>query len=93
MLDLKLGAKPEIRHWRIEASWFQEESVEIKYTQAINLFWVENGATVFPLLQQEAFQTTLRGVFVRGEWVQTATVLNVKGQGDKVLTCSDVNGT
>lgn len=63
-LDLNLGAKPGIHHWRMQAIWVQEEYVKMKCTQAINLVWVENGATESTHLQWEAFKATLRGLFM-----------------------------
>lgn len=64
LLDLSLGPKPGICHWRMEASWLQEEYVKIKCNEAIKLFWTENRNAGSDLPQWEAFKATLRGMFI-----------------------------
>lgn len=64
LVDIVVGQRQGIRHWRMEASLLQEEYVKIKCTEAIQLFWKENRDAGSDLIKWEAFKATLRGVFM-----------------------------
>lgn len=64
LVDIVVGQRQGIRHWRMEASLLQEEYVKIKCTEAIQLFWTENRDAGSDLIKWEAFKATLRGVFM-----------------------------
>lgn len=49
LLDITLGQRQGIRHWRMEAIWL-EEYVKIACTEAIQMFWKENQGTGSDLL-------------------------------------------
>ena len=81
LLELNLGPKPGIRHWRMEASWLKEDYVQIKCAEGVKHFWAENGNSGSSLLQWEAFKATLRGVFiaeVHGFKKQLASTVQLK---------------